>query len=385
MDKPAILLEAVELLYLYVNNKSLDNIKRYYFLTHASCWDEKNRAFFQDYFTALDDIMSQCVQDVDQEDPRVQYFFRCLKGSDGKDWRCLGKIMAHSFFDGTSSLLEDDCGSYDKEVEVCLNQYREFAKDNFAHYEILEITDMGMSYMPIQDNKATLSQQIARLDIPSACKWEVFQMLENYEALLQELQELMRPVVQRLNVLLEHYDIIYQYIVNYWENYLEKHTFSHLIKDVFGMDSKGENTYAAQIVWPWWMGFGQYYYDMGASGESVSLGFGVRIERFPRVSGYVKETLPNILRFFSDSVKLEIIYKLSEHSYYGLELANQLGLSSGTMSKYLNSLYNFGLVNLHRVNNRVYYKADIAAVQLLIDQLKTSLLSPKAGEQGSPI
>ena len=80
------------------------------------------------------------------------------------------------------------------------------------------------------------------------------------------------------------------------------------------------------------------------------------------------------MKFLSDKSKFEIIHRLSDHQYYGLELANEMQLTSGTISKHLNTLYSYGLLNLQRVNNRVYYQTDEAAIRRFLVQLEQGLL-----------
>ena len=50
------------------------------------------------------------------------------------------------------------------------------------------------------------------------------------------------------------------------------------------------------------------------------------------------------------------------------------GLTSGTISKHLSTLFSCGLLNLQRVNNRVYYQTDEIAVLNFLDQLTEGLL-----------
>ncbi|MGN1306946.1 MAG: ArsR/SmtB family transcription factor [Faecousia sp.] len=375
MDKPAILIEAVELLSLYVNHGTFDNIKRDYKLTHESYWNGEGREFFRAYFAALDEMIHEGLTGVDLSDDGMQYFFRDLKGADGKPWICLANIMVYSFFDAFSGCLRDDCGDFQAELTACLEQYREFARDYFSHYEVLEVTNLGISYLPVSAGKApALSKQIGQLELPSSCKWEIFDMLVNYETLLEKLARLIEPVVRKLEVLLCRHEKIFQDVTAYWANYFASHSFPEFKKSVLGIDVEASGTDAQQVLWPWWLGLGRYRYNMDESGESMMLGFGVRMERISKAAGYVKDRLANVLRFLGDPIKLDILYKLSERSYYGLELANELGLTSGTMSKYLNTLFNIGLINLHRENGRIYYRTDEDAVRRMIHQLQLSLL-----------
>lgn len=106
----------------------------------------------------------------------------------------------------------------------------------------------------------------------------------------------------------------------------------------------------------------------------MNIGILVRAGITPKLAGYVQENVINILKFLSDKSKFEIIHRLSGHQYYGLELANEMQLTSGTISKHLNTLYSYGLLNLQRVNNRVYYQTDEAAIRRFLVQLEQGLL-----------
>ena len=91
------------------------------------------------------------------------------------------------------------------------------------------------------------------------------------------------------------------------------------------------------------------------------------------------EDVSNILKLLSDKSRFEILQRLSQREYYGLELAGEMKLTSGTISKHLNVLFSYGLLNLRRVDNRIYYRTDEESVRHFLQQVGEQLFSKHEG------
>ena len=368
----SIMMETVEMLYKYVNNLTVDNIKRDFFLRYGEQLSPQDRQFNEELFQALGTILEEGTQGIDRGDARLQYFFQDLLGDRDHEWACLAKIMLYSFYEGEEFSL-------DESLSECRRRYAGFAKDGFSHFKIIGIDKAGLNYIPISgDQPEPLYRQLESFELPGGCKWEIYQSIMEYDSLMGQLEDLIRPVALRLEKILLRYDNLLQQTVRYWEEYFSSHSFWDCKAQMMGVETDAEDSPGdEEVVWFWWMGFGQLHFYQSPGRQALNIGILVRAGTTPKSAGYAQENVLNILKFLSDKSKFGIIRKLSEHSYYGLELANEMGLTSGTISKHLGALFSYGLLNLQRVNNRVYYRTDVSAVRKFLQQLEEGLLGPQ--------
>ena len=75
ISRLSILMETVEMLYKYVNNLSLDNIKRDFLLKYGEQLSAEDRAYYDTLFHSLDSIIKEGTRDLDRNDSRLQYYF----------------------------------------------------------------------------------------------------------------------------------------------------------------------------------------------------------------------------------------------------------------------------------------------------------------------
>ena len=100
ISRLSILMETVEMLYKYVNNLSLDNIKRDFLLKYGEQLSAEDRAYYDTLFQSLDSIIKEGTQDLDRNDSRLQYYFKDLQPEGCREWVCMAKVILYSFYDG---------------------------------------------------------------------------------------------------------------------------------------------------------------------------------------------------------------------------------------------------------------------------------------------
>lgn len=370
----AILLETVELLYKFVNNQTLDNVRRNFILRHEAHLSEATRAHYDAVISALETILSEGTRGLDRNDLRLQYFFRSLQPDSGRDWACLAQILLCSFYDRETFGFEES-------IAECRRNHAKTAQLGWEKFRLLDIDRAGMSFVPIGENEEKLSlfRQLDNCEIPGSCKWTIYKAMLEYDAAVTELTELLRPVAQRLETILRRFDDLAQQTVQLWQAYFAEHSYAECKRTMMGVTSEQAPEAPKQVLCFWWLGCNQMHYYQDGQLEVINAGMLICPGVSPKSSRFAQEYLVNILKFLSDNSKFEIIRRLSERSYYGLELANEMQLTSGTISKHLNTLFSYGLINLRRVNNRVYYQTDEAAVRRVVKQIEDGLLG--TGEQ----
>lgn len=91
---------------------------------------------------------------------------------------------------------------------------------------------------------------------------------------------------------------------------------------------------------------------------------------------FSKEIDDNILiklKALSDKSKFQILIYLKNKPMYSLELANEIGLSTGTISYHMAVLLQLNLVNIEKKSGRVYYQLNSDEIEEIIKGLENLL------------
>lgn len=370
MTSPSVFMETVEMVYRFVNNQTLDNSKRDFLLKYAEQMSCEDRQHHEAVFETLAKIMEEGTRTLNASDPRLCYYFRDLLPEGNQQGICLAKILLYSFYEGEGF-------SFQEGLRECRERFETFSRNDFMHYKIIDIDRGGLNYIPLgTDAPVPLFQQLELFEhLPAAGKWEVYKALREYTAALAELELLLEPVARRMENILAKHQSLLDKTADYWRQYFDRHSFQDFKTDMLGVEPEEEAQKAQeQVVWFWWMGFGQIHCYQSREREALNIGVLIRTENTPKAVGYVQGNVLNILKLLSDKSKFDLLRRMTGRQCYGLELAGEMGLTSGTISKHLNTLFSYGLLNLQRVNNRVYYQTDEVAVLNFLDQLAEGLL-----------
>ncbi|MDE6607040.1 MAG: ArsR family transcriptional regulator [Lachnospiraceae bacterium] len=101
--------------------------------------------------------------------------------------------------------------------------------------------------------------------------------------------------------------------------------------------------------------------------------FDIRSSRTHEDDGY-ENYVTQVLKLLGDKSKFEILSYVRDKEAYGSELAKHLNLTTATVSHHMNALLVVGLVELKRVDNRIYYSANKKALEEVLDYSKKILL-----------
>lgn len=82
----------------------------------------------------------------------------------------------------------------------------------------------------------------------------------------------------------------------------------------------------------------------------------------------------DVLKVLADRSKMDILRILKDQRAYGGELARRLELTTATISYHMQSLLNYNLVGLEKVNNRIYYQLNRRRLEELLEDMRALLL-----------
>jgi DNA-binding transcriptional ArsR family regulator len=92
------------------------------------------------------------------------------------------------------------------------------------------------------------------------------------------------------------------------------------------------------------------------------IGSAIPANGLPRSRGGDVEAVGNMLKCIGDKKRLEILRRLCDKPSYGLELAEDMGVDSGHMSRILSQMHSYGFLREDKDRLRVYYQTDREAI-----------------------
>lgn len=366
---PSILKETVEMVSRFVNGQTIDSSRREFFLKFDSQIADTERVYIERVFDTLEAVMEEGTQDLNPRDNRMCCYFKEYQTEGNQQRVCLAKVLLYSFYEGEGM-------SFREGLDECRRRHRAFSRDNYAHYRIIDIDPGGLNWTENGcDAPVPLHRQLDGFELSTGDKWELYRSLRDYDEALAELERMLTPVAERMEELLERHRETLEQTADYWRAYFRDHSFQDFKTDMLGVQREQEpEGELERVVWFWWMGFGQIHCYQSTRREALNIGVLVRRNNMPKSMGYVQSNVQNILKLLGDKRKFDLLRRMTGRRCYGLELANEMGLTTGTISKHLNSLFSSGLLTVQRVNNRVYYQTDEAAVRRFLEQLAQGLL-----------
>ena len=81
-----------------------------------------------------------------------------------------------------------------------------------------------------------------------------------------------------------------------------------------------------------------------------------------------------VLKLLGDDRKFEILSYIRDKEAYGSELAKHLNLTTATVSHHMNALMAAGLVEIKRIDTRIYYTANKEILKDILERSKKLLI-----------
>lgn len=91
-------------------------------------------------------------------------------------------------------------------------------------------------------------------------------------------------------------------------------------------------------------------------------------------AGGSEHYVTQVLKLLGDESKFEILSYIRDREAYGSELAKHLNLTTATVSHHMNALLAAGLVEIKRMDTRIYYTANKAILKDILDRSKKLLI-----------
>lgn len=330
-------------------------------------------------FALLEKIEYEAKKVFQKDMEEIRYYF---SEADGVDSSCAGTMAI---------LWEDamDAGFYDTgEYEAYLaglseKEYCEkFGKCLQGYHNLIE--DAGV--IKTEEPYAVISC-LMKSDIKDEEKWKLQKIFFDRKEHWEKVLALLKKAAVFLAGFEEEYQWVLEIFGNYWEKTLNERSIMVYLKEMREIDI-GESPLGfclyPSIIKPNVIAF---HAEMEKDGTYNTPDF-VRIgilfdDDFDIGSSYKKmedgyaDYAAQVLKLIGDKSKFEILTFIRERAAYGSELAKHLNLTTATVSHHMNALLSAGLVEIKRMDTRVYYLSNKKALEEVLDYCK-KLLTGKA-------
>lgn len=371
--KPYLLYETVGMLVKYVNRISMLEVRDVMLHLYRNYVDISWRQRLE----CLQEIIQEVCKDVNREAPEVQYFFARREPGPGRDATTLARVMTIPFQEWRDHTLEG-------EVRVLKASWRQLQERGFC----LAGGIPGVTFLPLPpgEKQESLFRQVYRLGFSSDFAMEVVSVLEDYEAALDRLTELILPYSQRLEQKLRENPWLMESLGEYWSV-----KFRSMVPEAFlegtKMDLPPSGEVERQICFCL-MDAAEFHSETGEAvlhnGRNLFVfGSALVAECSRRMYGEDLDEVCAAFRALADKTKLSLLMRLSEGRSYCQQLAEETRSNTGNMSRSLAALTRHGFLRQEQEQFRTYYTTDIDGIVQFFRKVQDLLQRRKGGaEQG---
>lgn len=348
--------EAFFLLYQWVNTDSFESIKAEFANNYVSEIDNYNSKF-----DLIIEMYNFVKTNLASKKERIDYYFR-ERNTDMSTYGVLALFM--DLYDHDHKLLT----------------YQKFAKTITEEEKIkrfANIIDSAEAVNTAKEELKTLSDLIAFIEASpyeKEAKWEAIKIYNNTKPYYNEMHDIIKETIDLLN---NKFGEQIADIENEFYLYWTKHQKSIDIMD--NISKKLSVTWSQNnlgtIVMP--VLFLPMSVTITIRGPEAKdkmdiIRMSVLIDnRFAlRSSKVKKEDVINIGKLLCDKSKVDILEYVSKKPAYGKEIANELNLSTATISYHVNALIKVGFLKESVSANRLYYSINQPRIASCLDAMK---------------
>ncbi len=345
-SRPCYLLETAELVFSFVNDLPASQLTA----PGEFCIPEEE---------ALK-IRTEVCRDLNPQDRQLQYFFQ-------------GFVMEHSrsrLSNLATTMLYSCLGTFSSDAEQMKQKLLDFWAKIDPPYCISAADPFALSIDTAkQQGFVPLSEEMNKVSVPEAYQLRLVGAFSQYEYHLNQLMEILRPLARRLEPLLEPWVQRAQPLVRRWEQFFQK---EENVRAFFRNRVDGFRCDAIELTLRYFPAEGGYYRVFGKTQTELNeaclltgLGMKVGVEK-PAEAPFLSDQEMTALRLIANQDRLAMLHAMMGQSMGGYELAEELGLNSGTVFRDLNNLATAQLITRDARGRKSVYRTNIEMVRQLM-------------------
>lgn len=297
---------------------------------------------------------------IPQGDPTLRYFFQAysLPQERNNPITCLARILAYSFADLNLPCASQTIASLEEFLETAVRE--EYVFDG--------LHAMTINFLPRCQASSEFSDNgIRRLPAPLAFREKLQAVLDQPKKMLSPLAALMEPVMDYLRQALVPWMLRADPMAQAWEDRLRSMTPKRFFLDVLHYPITPPSSIEATILY-----FFPNMVMMGTSNDgstmklmvSATAGVPWLLESEEFMSWELQA-----LRLLGSPLRFKMLNALRQKSMSSREMAKELNLHLGSVTRDVNSMEEVRLLNSERHGLRRRYNVNYAAIRVLAKHL----------------
>lgn len=352
--------ESIELLFRIANNHSYQTLKED-MLKRTETREHEKISRQLDKLSIIEEYIRKNT-DITHSD--IHFYFKRFVFDD----LCIAKIlyqsMGHTIFQSDTKAAKN---------------YIKQSFENIKNDNSLELTlaNYEISISRYENNKtASITERIGNLECDPAQKWQILDLIENSEKYLDKLFRILEYTISKMKKYEDILNELKEAATNYWKAYFVNNEFMKLIHIFYNIkeDSYPQKDSYIRISL---MNCDRVIFhgnDENAGDYHIlDIGLTFDCEFRATKNTLTNQQICNGLKLLSDPSKFEILRLIKNKKAYGQEIATELNLTTATISHHMNTLIVLGLINIEKVENRIYYQMNKEAVNDLLEETKNIL------------
>lgn len=362
---PFLLMETVAMLHRYVNGISFQSaISRQRFFMNDPAYLAK-----QEKLSRLQSIMETLCEGLDRNGPRLRHYF--ASAGEDPETVCLAQLMTHPFctlrHPGLRENAREICGIW----QDLQNRGYWLTSRNEENMVFAFTNDPGCP--------GDLFMQIKAMRFPGEFQMKMYECFRDFEAGMAELVNLIEPYAAALEHCLLEEQELFRDAERYWDEAFQKTGVEDFVatftNDAFLAKMSPNTRVAVLLMDSDLLTAVAAHSPLALDYNILYIGCAIPANGLPRSRGGDVQTVGNMLKCIGDKKRLEILRRLAAAPSYGLELAEQMGMDSGHMSRILSQMSGFGFLREEKDRLRVYYRTDREAVRSFLDMVEDTIFS----------
>lgn len=351
--------EAYILLYYWVNKDDMEES----FQRNSDLY-EGDLDQYQERYDILHAIYCDMKEHFSHQKERIEYLFKS-RNVDFSTYAALSLLWNFYEYNNQLKPYNEVFGNIEEE-----NKVRAYAR-------LIDCDDSSITSYEKLKSQADLIAFLEDSSYDKEARWEAIKIYNNQESYYNEVLTILTETVGLFQT--RHQTSIAtleKTFYDYWNKYQSKNDIIDTLQEKSGLSWASDAT--ETIVLPHL--FQPFSVALSIDEENPSKPGIIRIgimmdDKFILTDRRIKkEDIVNIGKLLSDKSKVDILEYVSKKPCYGKELANELQLSTPTISYHVNALLKERLLKAEVSANKVYYSLNRESLSAYLDNVKNYFL-----------
>ncbi|HWT76473.1 MAG TPA: winged helix-turn-helix domain-containing protein [Mobilitalea sp.] len=345
--------EAMLLLYYWINKGDISEVKMNYLDDNLCSIDRQNKRY--EIITA---VFHEVTEKLKGKKDRIEYYFK----ERGSEFSTLGALaILWGLHDYNNELLTYEERFHNIDEAKKVKTFAGIIHDQEA------VNKSSEEFQTLSD----LVRFIEGTPYEKEAKWEAIRIYNNQEPYYKEVYDILAEVMELIGRHSSKIAELEQEFYDYWSEYQKDNDILDTINEKLKISWNSEKT---TLVIP--LLFLPYGITITITEPDTDMEDIIRISFLMNKDFIIterkinKEDVINVGKLLSDKSKVEILEIISKKPCYGKEIANELNLSTATISYHVNALLKIGFIKADLISNKVYYSSDKDRISAYLDDMK---------------